>query len=49
MIVLYIIYNFIRFNLNAFVTTLTELRAMAAPAIHGASKPSAAIGIPATL
>ncbi|CRG03608.1 Uncharacterised protein [Streptococcus pneumoniae] len=39
----------IRFNLNALVTTLTELNVIAAPAIHGASRPKAAIGIPAIL
>jgi len=38
-----------RFNLSALATTLTELKAIAAPAIHGASNPSAAIGMPATL
>ena len=43
------IYNFTRCSLNAFNTTETELKAIAAPATHGARKPSAAIGIPMTL
>lgn len=42
-------YNFTRCNRNAFNTTDTELKAMAAPANHGARKPIAAIGIPIVL
>ena len=42
-------YNFIRFSLKALLTTLTELKAIAAPAIQGASNPIAAIGMPAML
>ena len=40
-------YNFIRFSLKALLTTLTELKAIAAPAIQG--NPIAAIGMPAML
>src|SRR5699024_1535 len=36
-------------SLNEFVTTLTELNAIAAPAIQGARSPIAAIGMPALL
>ncbi len=43
------IYNLTFFNLNAFVTTLTELNAIAAPATQGARIPTAAIGMPAVL
>src|SRR5690606_17914382 len=42
-------YNLTLFNRSAFVTTLTELNAIAAPATQGASNPIAAIGIPAVL
>lgn len=38
-----------RFKRKALVTTLTELKAIAAPATHGANNPRAAIGMPATL
>ena len=41
-------YNFICFGLKALLTTLTELKAIAAPAIQGAN-PIAAIGMPAML
>lgn len=34
---------------NAFKTTETELKAIAPPAIQGARKPAAAIGIPSAL
>lgn len=34
-----------RFNRSAFNTTDTELKAMAAPASHGAKNPSMATGI----
>src|SRR5699024_9615838 len=37
------------FKRRELVTTLTELNAIAAPATHGANKPTAAIGIPALL
>ena len=40
----YKILYFIRFRRKAFVTTLTELKAIAAPATQGASRPIAAIG-----
>src|SRR5699024_1115660 len=43
------VYTFTRFRRSELVTTLTELKAIAAPAIHGASNPIAAIGIPALL
>src|SRR5690606_40310045 len=42
-------YIFTLFRRSELVTTLTELNAIAAPAIHGARKPKAAIGIPAVL
>src|SRR6478609_3048048 len=42
-------YCFTRCRRNAFNTTDTELRAIAAPANHGAKNPKAAIGIPNTL
>src|SRR5699024_12200145 len=38
-----------RFSRSEFDTTLTELNAIAPPAIHGASSPAAAIGMPALL
>src|SRR5947209_7128755 len=38
-----------RFSNNALTTTDTELAAIAAPAITGFSKPSAASGMPSTL
>ena len=38
-----------RFNNSAFVTTLTELKAMAAAAIMGLRRPRAARGMPITL
>ena len=37
-IVLFSSYRFTHFNLRLFMTTLTELRAIAAPAIIGSSK-----------
>lgn len=42
-------YILTRFNLSEFVTTETELNAMAAPAIQGARSPRAAIGMPIEL
>lgn len=41
--------GFQRFKVSAFVTTLTLEKAIAAPAITGLRKPSAASGIPTTL
>src|SRR5699024_10842687 len=46
---MYLYYILTLFKRSEFVTTLTELNAIAAPAIQGASKPIAAIGIPALL
>ncbi len=40
---------FTRCSLNAFNTTDTELKAMAAPATHGARSPAAAMGMPIVL
>ena len=45
----FIIYIFTRFNRSELVTTETELKAIAAPATHGANNPKAAIGIPPEL
>jgi len=42
-------YNFFILKSNELVTTLTELRAIAPPAIIGLSSPRAAIGIPIVL
>ncbi len=41
--------GFQRLSSNALLTTLTELNAIAAPAITGLSKPKAASGIPTRL
>lgn len=42
-------YNLLFFSNNEFVTTVTELNAIAAPANTGDNSPNAAIGIPIQL
>ena len=43
------LFNLTRCSRSAFMTTDTELNAIAAPASHGAKNPAAAIGMPTEL